>query len=211
MINHLKKIVESLIRNISGSIGRRIRFFYYNRQFKTCGKNIVIDEGVFFENLKNISLGSNIWFDKNTILIGGAFNSKNRNYHVKGEKKIPWGELLISDGVHIAPFSLIQAHGGVRIGENVTVASGAKIYSLSHHYRNLNTPEDEKRYSFSSMAKSEDQFLIVGNVIIGKNAAIGLNSVVLPGTEIPNGTWLGVLSLISGEKVKPNTILSSIK
>ena len=61
------------------------------------------------------------------------------------------------------------------------------------------------------MAKSEDQFLIVGNVIIGKNAAIGLNSVVLPGTEIPNGTWLGVLSLISGEKVKPNTILSSIK
>ena len=112
--------------------------------------------------------------------------------------------------MHIAPFSLVQAHGGVKIGENVTIASGSKIYSLSHHYKNLNNPDDPKRYSFSTMAKPEDQFLIIGNVIIEDHAAIGLNSVILPGTHIPNGTWIGVMSTVSSkEKLTPNSVFQS--
>ena len=165
---------------------------------------------MFFENPKKMIFGNNIWIDKNVIIIAGAFNSNNRNYHEKGNNILNWGDLIISNGVHIAPFSLIQAHGGMKIGENVTIASGAKLYSLSHHYRNLNNPKDTKRYSFSSMAKIENQFLIVGNVIIGDNAAVGINSVVLPGTTIPNGTWLGVLSIANNVELKPNSIYSSI-
>ena len=210
MVSFLKTIIESLIRNIGGALGRKIRFFYYKGQFYSCGKNVIIEEGVFFENPKKMIFGNNIWIDKNVIIIAGAFNSNNRNYHEKGNNILNWGDLIISNGVHIAPFSLIQAHGGMKIGENVTIASGAKLYSLSHHYRNLNNPKDTKRYSFSSMAKIENQFLIVGNVIIGDNAAVGINSVVLPGTTIPNGTWLGVLSIANNVELKPNSIYSSI-
>lgn len=211
MTEHLNKIFESLIRNISGTIGRKIRFLYYHNKLKSCGKNVVIDEGVFFENLKNISLGDNIWIDKHAILIGGAFKTEDRNFFEKGTKEIEWGDLLISNGVHVAPFSLIQAHGGVKIGENVTIASGSKIYSLSHHYKNLNSPEDKKRYSFSTMANKEDQFLIVGNVIIEDNAAIGLNSVVLPGSKVPEGTWIGVQSVVNNTVLQSNSVYSSLK
>ncbi|MEO6347916.1 MAG: hypothetical protein ABIO60_08395 [Aquaticitalea sp.] len=207
---HFKKLLESCIRNIGGAVGRKIRYFYYKGQFKSCGNNVIIEEGVFFESPETMHFGSNVWIDKHTILLGGAFNPKDRQFHVKGSQELSWGDLIISDGVHIAPFSLIQAHGGVKIGENVTVASGSKIYSLSHHYKNLDDPLDSKRYSFSTMAKKEDQFMIIGNVIIGDNAAIGLNSVILPGSIVPNGTWIGVLSALSSkDSLEPNTVFSA--
>ncbi len=211
MIEHIKKLIESLIRYIGGSVGRKVRFLYYRNQFKSCGKNIAIDEGVFFENLKYMSFGDNIWVDKNAILIAGPFNTEDRKFFEKGIKEIEWGDLIISTGVHVAPFSLVQAHGGVKIGKNVTIASGSKIYSLSHHYKNLNSPEDKKRYSFSTMANKEDQFLIVGNVIVGDNAAIGLNSVVLPGSRIPEGTWIGVQSVVNNKVLQSNSVYSSLK
>ena len=166
MGSQIKRLIESFIRNIGGALGRKLRFWYYSTQFKSCGSHIVIEEGVFFEHPKTMVLGNNIWIDKNAILLGGAFNSKDRKFYQKGLVDIEWGDLIIGDNVHVAAHSLIQAHGGVKIGSNVTIASGSKIYSLSHHYKNLNDDRDNKRYSFSSMALKENQFLIVGNVLV---------------------------------------------
>ena len=210
MGSQIKRLIESFIRNIGGALGRKLRFWYYSTQFKSCGSHIVIEEGVFFEHPKTMVLGNNIWIDKNAILLGGAFNSKDRKFYQKGLVDIEWGDLIIGDNVHVAAHSLIQAHGGVKIGSNVTIASGSKIYSLSHHYKNLNDDRDNKRYSFSSMALKENQFLIVGNVTIGNNAAIGLNSIILPGSKIPNGTWISVSSVVNGnDLINENSIFSS--
>ena len=63
-------------------------------------------------------------------MIAGAFDTKDRLYYSKGTQVVSYGELILKDNVHVAPLSLIQAHGGVRIGKNVTIASGSKIYSL---------------------------------------------------------------------------------
>ncbi len=207
MSDHFNKLVQSLLRPISGGIGRKLRYTYYRNKFKSCGKNVIIDEGVYFENFHTISIGNNVWIDRNTIFLGGAFNSIDRQFYQSGKSEIPWGMLSLANGVHIAPFSLIQSHGGVSIGEDVTIASGSKIYSLSHHYRNLNDKDDKKRYSFSTMAEKIDQFMIVGNVIIGDRAAIGLNSVLLPGTVVPEGTWIGVMSTLNAnDKIAPNSV-----
>ncbi len=210
MANQLKRLIESFIRNIGGALGLKLRFWYYKTQFKSCGSHIIIGEGVFFENPKTMILGSDIWIDKNSILLAGAFNSKDRKFHQKGSEDIKWGELIIGNNVHIAPFSLVQAHGGIKIGSNVTIASGSRIYSLSHHYKNLNDQTDLKRYSFSSMAPKGEQFLIVGNVSIGDKAAVGLNSVILPGSKIPNGAWIAVSSVVTGsELIEENSVFSS--
>ncbi|MDI1323222.1 MAG: hypothetical protein PSV36_10765 [Algoriphagus sp.] len=211
MLEQLVLFYEGLIRNIGGGLGRKVRYQYYKKRLARCGENVNIEEGVYFENPKDIELSNNIWIDKQAILIAGAFNSVNRKYHQKGESIIPWGKLLIDDGVHLAPQTVIQAHGGLRIGKNVTIAAGAKVYTLSHHYKNLEDVTDSKRYSFSSMAAREDQFMIVGNVIIGNNAAVGLNSVILPGTTVPEGTWIGVLSNPNNQPLTPNSVFSSLK
>lgn len=168
-----------------------------------------IDVGVVFQNPNEIFLSGDIWIDRYSILIGGKFNPGKRKYFEKPNpdfKGIP-GQLSLGRGVHVAPFVLLQAHGGLSIGRNVTIASGAKVYTLSHHYRNVSDPTDSKRYSFSSMAVPEDQFLIVSPVVIQDNSAVGLNSVVLPGTTLQEGTWVGVLNQIQGT-TEPNTTYS---
>ena len=54
-------LVESLIRNISGPFGFKIRQLYYNLIFEKSGKNILIDSHVIIDHPQNVELGSNIW------------------------------------------------------------------------------------------------------------------------------------------------------
>jgi acetyltransferase-like isoleucine patch superfamily enzyme len=194
------KFIELLIRPIDGKLGRWIRYIYYRKRLGSCGKHVVIEPGVFFQNPAFIFLGNNLWIDRYAILVAGPFSPGGRKFAQKANPDYNGkaGELLISNGCHIAPFTLLQAHAGLYIGKNVTIASGAKVYTLSHHYKNVNDPTDTRRYSFSSMAPPEDQFLIAAPVVIEDDAAVGLNSVVLPGTTISKGSWLGVLGFLQG-------------
>lgn len=171
---------------------------------------MVIDVGVVFQHPALISLSDDVWIDRYAVLIAGRVVPGKRKFKEKLNHDFlgQAGSLSLASGVHVAPFVLLQAHGGLTIGKNVTIASGAKIYTLSHHYRNLTDPRDTKRYSFSSMAAPEDQFLIIAPVVIADNSAVGLNSVILPGTTIQPGTWIGTLQQIQGQ-TEPNKIYSS--
>lgn len=210
MYQELLRIFEGLIRNIDGRVGQGIRYWYYRRRLGACGTNVRIEVGVVFQNPNEVFLSGDIWIDRYSILIAGKFNPGERKYVEKPNPNFKGisGQLSLGRGVHVAPFVLLQAHGGLSIGRNVTIASGAKVYTLSHHYRNVSDPTDSKRYSFSSMALPEDQFLIVSPVVIEDNSAVGLNSVVLPGTTLQEGTWVGVLNQIQGT-TEPNTTYSS--
>lgn len=189
--------IESLIRNISGPIGIALRRVYYTQRLKSVGEKVVIDTGVHFQSPKNIVIGDKVWIDKNAILIAGDFVAKERKYKEKNLEAYSGksGELHIGSRVHIAPNTFIQAHGGVHIGNDLTIACGAKIYSLSHHYRNIEDELDTKRYFFSTMSEAKNQYLIKAPVVIKNGAALGINSVVLPGTCIEKGVWIGVNAL----------------
>lgn len=213
MIEELLSLFEGVIRNIDGRTGKAVRSWYYKRRLGGCGQKVIIDVGVVFQNPKNIFFSDNIWIDRYAILVGGKFKPSGRRFihKVNPDYRFREGFLTLDKGVHIAPFVLLQAHGGLSIGRNVTIASGAKIYTLSHHYRNLSDPMDEKRYSFSSMAAPEDQFLILSPVVIGNSAAVGLNSVLLPGTTLNDGAWVGVLSHLQPGNTETNATYSSAR
>lgn len=173
---------------------------------------MIIDEGVIIQNPEWISVGDNVWIDKYCVLIAGKPDEqksakvfsikKNSSYHSER------GELIIKNNVHIAPFCTIQAHGGVYIGNNVGIASGSRVYSLSHHYKNPSILGDQHAYKFTPMVDSTEQSLISAPVVIDTDCAIGLNCVVLPGTTVQKGTWIGVSSYISGD-IKGNAIYVS--
>lgn len=199
MVSQFLLLVEALLRPIDGPLGRRLRYWYYRKRLKQCGTNVIIDTGVVFQNPRYIQIGSNVWFDRNCLLIAGPFIPKGRKYvkrSLPSEILLEDGNIFISQGCHIAPFVVMQGHGGLYLGKNITIAAGAKVYTLSHHYRNKEDTADTKRYSFSTMAPPEDQFLILAPVILEDNCAVGLNAVVLPGTLMRAGTWLGAASFI---------------
>ena len=70
-------ILESLIRNISGGLGQRIRYSYYKNRFNWCGTNVKIDEGVIFQNPENIRVGSNVWFLPYSIITAKPINERS--------------------------------------------------------------------------------------------------------------------------------------
>lgn len=205
-------LFETLIRNIGGALGRKIRYHYYKKRLGACGKNVIIDIGVIITSPRNIFLGDDVWLDNYTVLIAGPFK-KDRLYIEKVNEAYNFsaGELHIDSGVHLPPFVVLQAHAGIWIKKNAGFGAGAKVYSLSHHHSNLNNKNDQNQYALSSMAPKEEQFLISGPVVIGEKAAIGMNGVVLPGTHIPKGTWIGVNSYIQGNNITPHTLYSSPK
>lgn len=190
--NTLSECIASSIRNVGGGVGRKLRYRFYRKRLGHCGKRVSIDINVVISSPKDIFIGDDVWVDNGAILMAGKASS-DRKTDMRENKayKYQRGQLHIGDQVHIGPQVILQAHGGIDIGNKLTIAGGSKIYTLSHHYRNTIDKADNKKYLFGSMVAADDQFLIEQPVVIGNGAAIGLNCILLPGATVPCFTWLG--------------------
>lgn len=198
----LLPLIEDLIRGLSGTLGIRLRRFYYQKKLKQCGARLTIETGVHIVSASSISIGEDVWLDKNSLLIAGPIKESN---HVKvlsnKNVKINAGEISIGSGSHIGIGVIIQGHGGVEIAEAFTAAPHSKIYSLSNDHR--------KCYdgTIQNVAGNSMPHYILAPVSIGRNVWIGLSSVVLghsvgsncfirPGSlvlkDIPNNSIFGV-------------------
>jgi len=170
------KLIETLIRNISGKLGVIIRREYYSRRFAECGENVRIYEGVIINGAEHMHLGSNIAIDKYCILMAGKVEVANEDEQIQYKKnenyKFKIGEFHLGSNVRIAPYSLIQAHGGVSIGDNFMASSGCKIYSFSNDVSQCNAE------TFSNKTIHH----ILSPIHICDNVWLGLNAIVLSGT-----------------------------
>lgn len=187
--------VKFFIIYMPGATGRRLRYLYYRRKFKKCGKNVIIDEGVIIQNPEWISVGDNVWIDKYSVLIAGPVDLResivkkreNLNY------KFQVGELIIGSGVHIGIYNIIQAHGGVFIGNNVTTSAGVKIYSLSNYPYN---DQDPSMVTYSNcMVSDKNVSYIISPIVIEDGVWIALNCVVLGGS-IGKNSFIASNSLV---------------
>lgn len=202
-MSYFNAITEALIRNIGGSAGRKIRYWYYRKKLGSCGKKVYIDVNVTLLNPRKIFIGDKVWIDNGVILMAGQ-QSNDRKTAVKTNEHYQYkrGELHIGDEVHIGPQVIIQSHGGCEIGSKLTIGAGSKIYTLSHHYQNILDKTDSERYYFGSMVPSDQQFLIECAVVVKAGSAIGLNCVLLPGAVVPRFTWLGAGIIVKGLKLE---------
>jgi galactoside O-acetyltransferase len=176
-------LLVSILRNISGSTGRKLRYYYYKNKFKTCGINVYIDEGVIFLNPQMISIGNNVWIDRYSIITAGKASLNNSSVKKIDNKNFLYseGELIIGDGVHIGAFNILQAHSGIFVGSYVTTSSGVKIYSLSNY------PFDENNtniitYTNSLVGEERRTAYITSPIVIEEGVWLALDCIVLGGT-----------------------------
>jgi len=64
-------ICTFFITYLPSSTGRKLRYVYWKRKFKKCGKNVIIGEGVIIQNPECISIGDNVW--KRNFCVRGRF------------------------------------------------------------------------------------------------------------------------------------------
>jgi len=160
-------------------------------------------------NPRHVHIGENSWIDDYVVILagppGGRANIFSKaNPHFNRNR----GELWIGANTHIAQMVTLQAHGGLSIGGGSGIASGARVYTLSHHYRDLaNRGDSTKIFKFSPRAPVDEQALVAAACVMEDFTALGLNSVMLPGATICRGAWVGVLSVVQGE-IPPNSVAS---
>lgn len=173
-LSAISSSISLFIIYLPGPLGMKIRYFYYKKKFKKCGKNVRIDVGVIIEKPEWISIGDNVWIDKYCILIAGpiTISDDKIKYRTNSKFLLKKGELYIGSNSHIGILTVIQAHGGVHIDDYFTSSTGCKIYSLSN---------DITRCRFGTFSDKES-FYVLSPIVIGKNVWLGLNVIVLGGT-----------------------------
>jgi galactoside O-acetyltransferase len=115
------------------------------------------------------------------------------------------GELIIGDNVHIAPFCVIQAHGGFCMGNNSGFSSGVKIYTLSNHPINPSEPSSEVHFT----PLSEKAVYIIGPVVLEENVGVALNSVILSGVTVGRDSFVTPFSFVN-RSFESNSVISGI-
>lgn len=187
MPNRMERICRTYTR---GARGFLLRAIYYKTKLKKMGQNIFIDTCAIIWSPQNVSIGKNCHIDIGAVIEGGT------------ERK---GRIDIGDHIHLSSDTLISGRGGLHIGNNTGISAGCRIYSASNYHT-----DSKGRYSYVSAAsKEEHQYVVEKPVWIGKEAFIGLNSVILPGVTIGDGAIVGACSLVTGD-IPPYTIAVGI-
>jgi acetyltransferase-like isoleucine patch superfamily enzyme len=144
--------------------------------FKSIGKNVLIDRTVLIPNPLNIKIGNNVRIDCNSIL--SASNNS---------------EIILRNNVHLGPFSLLYGADNHKIifDNHSALAAGCKLYGRTENY--------DGRFLMNPTHNDEDIELITGDIILKKYATLGCDSVLFPNSIIPEGTVLGTKSLHTGK------------
>ena len=180
----LYPLIETLIRNISGGMGQRIRYQYYKRRFKSCGANVKIDEGVIFQTPENIEIGNHVWFLPYSIITARPLGTspENKLIYKKENKSFDRdiGSIKIGNEVSIGAYNIIQGIGGLIINDRVTTSARVSIYSFSHYPYDKN---DLSRITYAnSMVKSNSVSCVESPIVLKEGVWLGLNVIVFGGT-----------------------------
>jgi acetyltransferase-like isoleucine patch superfamily enzyme len=202
---HLPGVELMVTYGFDNTFGAVLRRAYWKCRIHRLGKDVIIAVGAKAIGWQNISIGDNSVIDRNVILEAGSIDSRLMVYSKKHSSLVEKGKLIIGKGCHISKNVVIQSYGGIFIGDFTGIASGAKVYSLSHHYKNM-MEDDGKIYKFTPYTPYEEQSLIEGSIIFEGNNALGLNSVVLPGVILGMNSWVGVCSYVVDD-VPPDSLV----
>lgn len=199
LLSELAELPLLLVRNLPGRSGVMLRRLYWRARLGQLGSGVIFGRNVQITRPVDVFIGDNCWIDDNVTLIAGAPGERPGMKREVADPIVQEGRLEIGERCHIGVGVVIQAHGGVRIGRLCGLATGSLVYSLTHHYCNPDDPSDERRYVYSSLADPDLQFLLVGPVVLGEGATLGLNAMVLPGTHLGDYACMASGSLRRGD------------
>ena len=89
----------------------------------------------------------------------------------------------LGSNVSIHPMCYLDASGGIRIGNDVSIAHGTSILSFEHRFDSLEIPIKDQEVDYRPVSIGNDVWIgakatIVAGKTIGTGSIIGANSVV---------------------------------
>jgi len=181
---------------LPGSIGYKLRYWFWKKKLFFLGENVKIEVGTYFTNPQFISIDSNCWIDRGVIILAGPDNSnRSRRYIHNKDFAYEKGRVYIGKFVHIGPYSIISGIGGVFISDKCGFSSGVKLYSFSNHYRSDDNPTD-RTFHFGPLLDHDKQFMVEGPIFLDRNVGVALNAILLPGISIGQDSFVAMNSVV---------------
>lgn len=104
-------------------------------------------------------------------------------------------KLFVGDHSHIGVGNMIQAGGGVEIGNYVVLGPDVKIWSINHRFDDLKKPVMEQGYEHKK-------------VVIGNHCWIGSDVFIMPGANIGEGVIVSAGAVVGGKTIPPYKIVA---
>jgi len=150
------------------------------------GQSLVLEDHVFINALSTngIKFGRNVSLGRGSIIVCTG---------VVAHKGVG---LEIGDNTGINAQSYIGCQGGVKIGSNVIMGPGVRIFSENHNFENMEIP-------IRLQGESRNEVNIEDNCWIGSGATI------LSGVRIGTGSVIAAGSIVTKD-IAPNSIVAGI-
>jgi acetyltransferase-like isoleucine patch superfamily enzyme len=104
------------------------------------------------------------------------------------------GEIIIGNNAHIGIRTIMQAHGGITIGDYFTSGADSKLYTLS------NDVYKSDRGTHSS--NKDELFYTLKPIVIGFNVWLGMQTIIIGGS-------IGDNVFLKGNSISTNAIQSN--
>lgn len=192
----------------------------YRERFKSCGKDVVVEENVYIEHPELIEVGDGVRFDRglyiqDTPVIRIGSNVRfYPNCFVQGSGRVTIDDHVdffpgtyISTGdaksfieighhSHFAPMCVLYGWGGLTIGPYCNIAAHCVFATVGHDPVIREKPMALAPACSGPITLVEDVWLganvtITANVTIAKGCIVGANAVLTKSTE-PFGLYVGV-------------------
>jgi acetyltransferase-like isoleucine patch superfamily enzyme len=170
-----RSLVASYVRNMRGLpsfAGNYVRALYWRRRLQYIGRNVLIDQNVFFSNPGKIHLSDFCFIDKSVMILAKA--------------------ATIGTRVHLAPNVFVSGGGSFSIADHACVAAGSQIITSTEVIK------DGNRCS-GPMTKPHQRKVKRSVVVIEEDAFIGAGAILLPGIVIKRGAVVGAGAVVQGD------------
>lgn len=190
----------------------------YLAQFKSCGKNVRVEENVYIEHPEAMEVGDNVAFMRGFYMVGrprvcriGSHVRFWPNCFIQGSP----GRFLVGDHVdffpntyislgsteenfveigqhtHFAPGCVLYGWGGLTIGAHCSFAAHVVFATVAHD-------PDAKDTLMTNAAKA-------GPIVVEDEVWIGANATVILNTRIASGCAIGANAVVT-HSTEPNGV-----
>ncbi len=174
-------------------LSARVRGALWRLQLGRCGRHLSVDVGTRIRNPSRVWLGDDCWLKERVILDG---RSEREAGIVIGDRVVvrtgayidaydKEGFVRIGNRAGIGQYVYIGGNGGVTIGDDVMISGHTYIVAARRYFdRAMDVPYREQGESRRG-------------VVIGRNAWIAANCVILDGVSIGADTVIGAGSVVT--------------
>ena len=172
------KIINNIIHPLT--FFSNVSFKLKKREFKKCGKNVIMGYNYIIKEPHNISFGENVFFGKNCrVLCYEEYNGKVTNY----KPNLVFGNnISINESCSFFCMNNIKVSDGCLFGDNVSI------------FDNFHGKSD---YSDLDIQPNLRELSSKGPVYIGKNVWIGKNVCIMPNVTIGDYAIIGANAVVT--------------